>query len=108
MVCENFLTWGAFQLIEANYGLGVKAEEAGDSGSVDRHFKLVEAVLKVYDAWMDLVPLFKLKEAGVLQVCNGLARRPRFEPHIIVILEKVCYSWHCYKYCQLCSVQYGC
>lgn len=89
IVLKAFHMCDCFQLIEANYGLGVKAEEAGDGGTADRHFKLIEAVLKVYDSWMNLVPLFKLKEAGVLQVCNGLSRRSRFEPGIIIVLEKV-------------------
>lgn len=77
------------QLVEANYNLAVKGENANALEAADQHFRVISEVLKAYESWIDVVKLAVLKESGVLQVCAALLKIPRFQSQVIVLIEKV-------------------
>ncbi|GMH32916.1 hypothetical protein BSKO_00750 [Bryopsis sp. KO-2023] len=75
------------KLLETNYIHGTKAE--ANSIEAKTHFSLVSAILKVFESWMDLVPLSKLAEANVTLVFNGLFSCDQFKLQIIHLIEKI-------------------
>lgn len=80
------------QNIEKYYQQGVQLSKAGNQQNATICAELVSNGLDAICSFGDFVPLTKLEEAGVVNVCQGLVHLSEFREGVMNIINKV-YTW---------------